>query len=98
MDIAGVDGCRAGWLVLIAADEGRLVLREEPRIVADFDALLALTGACAAIAVDMPIGLSAGRAAPRRLRSAPSPRPAAGEQRRSRRGSSRATPRSAFAP
>ncbi len=59
MDIAGVDGCRAGWLVVTAAVEGRLVLREEPRIVADFDALLALTGACAAVAVDMPIGLSA---------------------------------------
>lgn len=50
--VAGVDGCRAGWLVLV--DDGRVL---EAAIEPDFRGVIARTLFCAAVAVDMPIGL-----------------------------------------
>ncbi len=53
--VAGVDGCPAGWLVVLRP----LRSQEPPRahIAATFAEILALPEAPAAIAVDMPIGL-----------------------------------------
>lgn len=53
--MAGVDGCRAGWLVVLR----RLDTAEPPRalIVDTFADILALPDAPRIIAVDMPIGL-----------------------------------------
>jgi predicted RNase H-like nuclease len=62
---AGVDGCRAGWVVLLAgfrASEAAPV-QLAWRVCARFDEVLALPERPAAIAVDMPIGLLE-RAAP----------------------------------
>jgi len=58
--VAGVDGCTAGWLYVLAEspEPGRLRFREM-RLAADFPALLEATAACDAVAVDVPIGLSA---------------------------------------
>jgi len=58
--VAGVDGCRGGWLVVTAqtSPTDGLALGEAV-VLADFSAVLALTSACAAVAVDIPIGLSA---------------------------------------
>ncbi len=57
--VAGVDGCRGGWLVVIAAwDEGCAI--EALDVVPDFATLLALTSTCDAVAVDIPIGLRNG--------------------------------------
>ncbi len=52
--IAGVDGCRAGWIVALADEE-----RPTPilRVVSRFGDLLAGPDAPALVAVDMPIGL-----------------------------------------
>jgi predicted RNase H-like nuclease len=57
--IAGVDGCRAGWLVALAA---AWPCSERPALTVcpDFRAVLDLTRECAAVAVDMPIGLPSG--------------------------------------
>ncbi|MEZ5851220.1 MAG: DUF429 domain-containing protein [Hyphomicrobiaceae bacterium] len=53
--IAGVDGCRAGWIVVLRPrDVGRPYVA---RVVASFADVLALPEAPQAIAVDMPIGL-----------------------------------------
>jgi predicted RNase H-like nuclease len=54
--VAGVDGCKAGWVVVTAA------LTPAPRIdgvavAASFKDVLAATSACAFVAVDIPIGL-----------------------------------------
>ncbi|MCP8938679.1 DUF429 domain-containing protein [Alsobacter sp. SYSU M60028] len=53
--VAGVDGCPAGWIVALARLDGAA----EPRIavVPTFADVLAAAPSCAAIAVDMPIGL-----------------------------------------
>ncbi len=58
--VAGVDGCTAGWLYVLAEspEPGRLWFREMG-LAADFPALLEATAACDAVAVDVPIGLSA---------------------------------------
>jgi predicted RNase H-like nuclease len=58
--VAGVDGCRGGWIVVMAeptAEDGLRLCRTA--VVPDFAGVLALAEACAAVAVDMPIGLSA---------------------------------------
>jgi len=52
--LAGVDGCRSGWIVAFAQLEGRDV---HLRIVPHFADVLAAPEAPAVIAVDMPIGL-----------------------------------------
>lgn len=55
MWVAGVDGCRAGWLAVLveagAPDRGRM------QLVTSFEALLVLPEAPCIIAIDMPIGL-----------------------------------------
>jgi predicted RNase H-like nuclease len=57
--VAGVDGCIAGWVVVTALVEaGERLSLGEVFVVADFEARLAATGDCAAVAVDVPIGLS----------------------------------------
>ena len=54
--VAGVDGCRAGWfVVLVGHDEG--VVREDNRICASFREVLGLEPRPWIIAVDIPIGL-----------------------------------------
>jgi predicted RNase H-like nuclease len=54
--VAGVDGCRAGWVVVTnATADGRWRASVEP----DFPAVLAATAAAAIVGVDMPIGLPA---------------------------------------
>ena len=54
--VAGVDGCRAGWfVVLVQHDEG--VVREDNRICASFREVLGLEPRPWIIAIDIPIGL-----------------------------------------
>jgi predicted RNase H-like nuclease len=57
--VAGVDGCTAGWLYVLAEspEPGRLLF-VAIGLAADFPALLDATAACDAVAVDVPIGLS----------------------------------------
>jgi predicted RNase H-like nuclease len=57
--LAGADGCKAGWVVALARG---WPLTEPPKlvIVPSFAALLTLTRSCAAVVVDMPIGLLSG--------------------------------------
>jgi predicted RNase H-like nuclease len=58
MSVAGVDGCRAGWLAVLAiVHDGRPLRVQDVVIFARFDQLLDLTAACSAVAVDIPIGL-----------------------------------------
>jgi predicted RNase H-like nuclease len=58
--VAGVGGCRGGWLVALSDLQSRSC---ELRLCATFAEVLALADAPAIIAVDMPIGLpdQAGR-------------------------------------
>ena len=51
--IAGIDGCRAGWLAAIK--EGDAL---ETRIVTTDDEVVALFAQCAVVAIDIPIGLA----------------------------------------
>ena len=75
--VAGVDGCRAGWcVVLVAIDAPE---HADIRLCADFRAVLDLPEAPAIIAVDMPIGLPertgpGGRAPERHVRPLLGPR------------------------
>jgi predicted RNase H-like nuclease len=57
--VAGVDGCRGGWLVILCAlaDGAAAPLRVSSRLCTDFAAVLAMPEQPVAIAVDMPIGL-----------------------------------------
>ena len=57
--LAGVDGCRAGWVVVLAQPRARHAQEHQVRICAGFDEVLRLEPAPAVIAVDMPIGLLA---------------------------------------
>ncbi len=53
--VAGVDGCRGGWLVVLRPlDDARAA---EARVLANFADVLALNPAASVIAVDIPIGL-----------------------------------------
>ena len=56
MEVAGVDGCPNGWLVVIAVTEPLRVF--SVRVVADFDRILRQTQHCDAVGIDIPIGLS----------------------------------------
>ena len=58
MDVAGVDGCKGGWLLVRANASGQLRI-EDISIVSTFRELIAATAECAAVAVDIPIGLAA---------------------------------------
>src|SRR5439155_4147082 len=50
--VAGVDGCRAGWVVVLS--EGA---RSEVTVARDFAGVLGLTRGACVVGVDMPIGL-----------------------------------------
>lgn len=52
--IAGVDGCKNGWIAVIKDANGLTT-----RVLRSDEALLALFRECAVIAIDIPIGLSA---------------------------------------
>lgn len=56
--IAGVDGCRTGWLVALGERWPCLGL-PELRVCPDFAAVLRATESCDIVVVDMPIGLMA---------------------------------------
>lgn len=53
--VAGVDGCRAGWLVVVRQLDGET--RPSARIVATFTEVLALPEQPSLIAIDIPVGL-----------------------------------------
>lgn len=59
MQVAGVDGCRAGWLVVNADASGPLRILDV-FIAPTFTELVERTQDCAAVAVDIPIGLMDG--------------------------------------
>jgi predicted RNase H-like nuclease len=50
--VAGADGCRAGWVVVLSADDGT-----STRVVPRFADVLAVAADARVIGVDMPIGL-----------------------------------------
>jgi predicted RNase H-like nuclease len=54
---AGIDGCRAGWLVVLAHPLARHAQEHQVTICARFDDVLALLPTSAVSAVDIPIGL-----------------------------------------
>jgi predicted RNase H-like nuclease len=56
--VAGVDGCRGGWIVAVAEAKGGSHALLDARVFPTFKGMLAATAACAAVAVDIPIGLS----------------------------------------
>jgi len=55
--VAGVDGCRAGWVVALVEQQRRGIQKHDLRLCARFDEVLALSPQPTVIAVDMPIGL-----------------------------------------
>jgi predicted RNase H-like nuclease len=55
--IAGVDGCRAGWVVILAHPLARNAHAHQVTICTRFDEVLALLPTSAVCAVDIPIGL-----------------------------------------
>ena len=56
--VAGVDGCRAGWIVvLLALPEASSAAPPDLRLCPTFDTVLTVTPTPTVIAVDMPIGL-----------------------------------------
>jgi predicted RNase H-like nuclease len=54
--IAGVDACRRGWVVVMVDED--LATCGDADVLPDFGKVLALVRDCAAVAVDIPIGLS----------------------------------------
>ncbi len=56
MDVAGVDGCKAGWLTVRVDATSRLRILDVS-IATTFAELLDRTNDCTAVAVDIPIGL-----------------------------------------
>lgn len=56
MEVAGVDGCPGGWLMVHAEASERLRI-SHVAIAPDFAGVLAGTEQCAAVAIDVPIGL-----------------------------------------
>jgi predicted RNase H-like nuclease len=59
--IAGVDGCRAGWFVVLAHPLTRDAQEHQVTVCARFDEVLALLPTSTVSAVDIPIGLLAER-------------------------------------
>ena len=57
--IAGIDGCRAGWVVVLAHPLARDAQAHQVTICARFDEVLALLPSSTVSAVDIPIGLLA---------------------------------------
>src|SRR5438128_651238 len=56
--IAGVDGCRSGWIVVRAQASERGLTLLAASVVSSFREVIDATVDCATIAVDMPIGLT----------------------------------------
>lgn len=52
--VAGVDGCRGGWVGVVLADDGTV---RDARVAHTFDALTAAFGRVDVVGVDMPVGL-----------------------------------------
>jgi predicted RNase H-like nuclease len=55
---AGADGCPAGWVVVTAAEASGSLSLLDVRTIPSFAALLEATSSCAALSVDIPIGLA----------------------------------------
>lgn len=55
--IAGVDGCRGGWIVAMGSLEGQSLRGFEIRLCATFDEILRLRPRPEIVSIDMPIGL-----------------------------------------
>jgi len=61
LKVGGVDGCRAGWFVVVAQAAKQKVLQLKDFYVAQtFVDVLSKTGNCKLVCVDIPIGLSNG--------------------------------------
>lgn len=58
--VAGVDGCRGGWLYVVARIDAHGLKIERCEVATSFKELIEATKNCDALAVDIPIGLSAG--------------------------------------
>jgi predicted RNase H-like nuclease len=58
--VAGVDGCKAGWLVAIVEVKGRSIESRETSVAKDFVDVVSATSDCEVICIDIPIGLSDG--------------------------------------
>ncbi len=55
--VAGVDGCRGGWVAVLLDTQKARAHRPEIRVCARFVEVLALPGNLTVVAVDVPIGL-----------------------------------------
>lgn len=55
--VAGVDGCRAGWLVVLVDEQGQPISSSPVRLCMEFEEILSLSPKPAVIAIDIPIGL-----------------------------------------
>ncbi len=77
--VAGVDGCRAGWVVVLVETQTAGAQPPCVKLCKGFDDVLALSPAPAKIAIDIPIGLlevpqRGGRACDRQARQLLGPR------------------------
>lgn len=55
--VAGVDGCRAGWLVVLVDEQDQPISSSPVRLYTEFEEIHSLSPKPAVIAVDIPIGL-----------------------------------------
>ncbi|MGQ4807550.1 hypothetical protein NKDENANG_00904 [Candidatus Entotheonellaceae bacterium PAL068K] len=55
--VAGVDGCRAGWIVALVGQPAPQLRALQVQVCTRFDAVLSLVPAPLVIAIDIPIGL-----------------------------------------
>lgn len=55
--VAGVDGCRAGWLVVLVDEQGQPISSSSVRLCTEFEEILSLSPKPAVTAIDIPIGL-----------------------------------------
>jgi predicted RNase H-like nuclease len=58
--VAGVDGCKAGWLVAVVEAKGLSFESREMSVAKDFADVLSATSDCEVVCIDIPIGLSDG--------------------------------------
>lgn len=55
--VAGVGGCRAGWLMVLLDEQGQRISSSRVRLWTEFEEILSLSPKPAVIVVDIPIGL-----------------------------------------
>jgi predicted RNase H-like nuclease len=55
--VAGVDGCRAGWVVVLSSHRMRVIQDHHVRLCASFAEVLSLSPTPTVMAIDIPIGL-----------------------------------------